>query len=243
MRILLALAIVVAVSLPAVAQVCPAGTIRYDGICIPSAPVGAASASPGVQTAYPPVASVPLPNQSLTVSPMRQFAPQEGTYFHGFLGAKLGDAKPLTPVRAYLSGPEIPPARIGAYGLVVLRALPTPASAARLTMMCNSFVSTLAKQEDLPQSTTPEQQMLTIWPLHHPQALKALGDDCDTVLKDYDVNAGDTAVQDASRQGASSGRGPRLRYGAEGLRCQCGETQRCRTPLDRARRFPAAVHI
>ena len=118
-------------------------------------------------------------------------------------------AKPLQPVRAYLSAKEIPPAGAGAYGLVVLQAKPTPTSRPKLKMVCQSFVAYFPRSEtsDVPIND----QMITVWPLDNPEAEEARRDDCDYALDHYDLVASEAAIRDAHAQHADfSGEGPYL---------------------------------
>lgn len=111
----------------------------------------------------------------------------------------------LVPVRSYLRAAEIAPKNIAAYGVVAFRALPTPATRGRLRIACISYTKTLARQADLPNSVSPGDQMLTIWPLDDPTNAQAAADNCDFVIDHYDLYGGDSAIQDALRQGAKLG--------------------------------------
>lgn len=117
--------------------------------------------------------------------------------------------KPLEPVRAYLSAKDIPPAGAGAYGLVVLQARPTPASRAKLIMVCRSFVAYFPRSE---KSDVPiNDQMITVWPLETPGAEEAKRDDCGYALDNYDLVASQAAIRDAHAQHADfEGEGPYL---------------------------------
>jgi hypothetical protein len=54
-------------------------------------------------------------------------------------------------------------------------------------------------------------RMITIWPLDEPDAEKAKADDCDFILKHYDLNAAEAAINDARIQHAVfDGEGPYL---------------------------------
>jgi hypothetical protein len=54
-------------------------------------------------------------------------------------------------------------------------------------------------------------RMITIWPLDEPDAEKANADDCDFILKHYDLNASESAINDAEKQHAIfDGEGPYL---------------------------------
>jgi hypothetical protein len=112
-------------------------------------------------------------------------------------------------VREYLRAKDIPPPEAGAYGIVIFHSRPTPASKAKLTMVCNSFVAFFPRSEtsDVPISDL----MITIWPLDNPDAAEAKADDCDFVLSHYDLNASESAINDALKQHASfDGEGPFL---------------------------------
>jgi hypothetical protein len=117
--------------------------------------------------------------------------------------------RPLQPVRAYMRAKDIPPAGSGAYGLVVFHARPTPASRAKLVMVCRSFVAFFPRNETASVPLTD--QMITIWPLDNPDAKKAKTDDCDYVLDHYDLIASEAAIRDAQKQHAKfEGEGPYL---------------------------------
>jgi hypothetical protein len=125
--------------------------------------------------------------------------------------ARTSDARRLVPVRMYLPAPAIPPRGIGAYGVVALRGLPTPATRARLWRLCQSFVKYLPRPEAIPNSVRRSDWMVTVWPLTQPEAAPAKKDDCDFVIDHYDLYGGISAIQDAELQGADlSGPGPFL---------------------------------
>lgn len=120
-----------------------------------------------------------------------------------------GGARPLQPVRAYLRASQIPPAGAGAYGLVVFHSRPTPASRARLKMVCTSFVAFFPRQETA--TAAVRDQMITVWPLDNPEAIQARNDDCDYAIDHYDLIASEAAMSDAQRQRAYfGGEGPYL---------------------------------
>lgn len=116
---------------------------------------------------------------------------------------------PLRPTRAFLSASDIPPAGVGAYGVVALRTLPTPANHDRLIMLCRSFLASLPAQQTLPASVALKDQMITVWPLNFqpPQGTPQ----CDYLISNYDLYGGISAVEDAASQGHRlNGRGPFL---------------------------------
>jgi len=117
------------------------------------------------------------------------------------------DERQLVPVRAYLKSSEIPPAGIGAYGIVAFRAKPTSASRSRLLMACAAFVASIPPQKSVPGSVRVSDEMLTIWPLDDPASPGAARDDCNFAIDHYDLYAGDSAIADAERQGAKFGEG------------------------------------
>jgi hypothetical protein len=120
-----------------------------------------------------------------------------------------GGARPLQPVRAYLRASQIPPAGAGAYGLVVFHSRPTPASRARLKMVCTAFVAFFPRQETA--TAAVRDQMITVWPLDNPDAIQAKNDDCDYAVDHYDLIASQAAMSDAQRQRANfGGEGPYL---------------------------------
>jgi len=118
----------------------------------------------------------------------------------------------LTPARVFMPAGSIPPAGVGAYGVMALRALPTPASLARFTMACTAFLASLPPQADLPASVPLSEQMLTIWPLKEPEPGQERAQlDCPTILQRYDLQGGLAAVRDAASQDHPlEGRGPFL---------------------------------
>ena len=119
--------------------------------------------------------------------------------------------KKLVPARAYLRAADIPPPSIGAYGVVALRSKPTPANRERLMRTCAAYVASLPRHNLLPTYVTPDDQMLTIWPLDNPDAIEALRDDCNFVIDHYDLFGGLSAIQDAQQQKAKfDGIGPFL---------------------------------
>jgi hypothetical protein len=115
----------------------------------------------------------------------------------------------LIPVRQYLRAQSIPPAGAGAYGLVVFQSKPTPASQRKLMMVCHSFIAFFPRSETSHVSISD--QMVTVWPLDEPDSEKAKADDCDFVLKHYDLVASAAAMNDARMQHATfNGEGPYL---------------------------------
>ena len=116
---------------------------------------------------------------------------------------------PLTPVREYLRAKDIPPPGAGAYGLVVFHSKPTSANRAKLIMVCKSFQAYFPRSETSGVPVTD--QMITIWPLDDPNAEMAKADNCDFVLNHYDLNASESAINDARKQHATfDGEGPYL---------------------------------
>ncbi len=116
---------------------------------------------------------------------------------------------PLYPVRVFLQGKDVPPPGLGAYGVVALKAKPTSASAARLAMLCQSFLASLPPQSSLPAGTPLSAQMVTFWPVDDRPVPAAA--ECPTLLDHYDLWAGQSAIHDAAAQGNDvSGRGPFL---------------------------------
>jgi hypothetical protein len=112
-------------------------------------------------------------------------------------------------VRAFARARDIPPKDVGAYGIVAITSLPTPASRERLSRFCTAFIAHLPSQAS---SVFPRgQQMVTVWPLDDPDAEPAKNNDCGFALDHYDLQAGISAVRDARTQGAGlDGRGPFL---------------------------------
>jgi hypothetical protein len=166
-----------------VAAACPTDQHLVNGQCVPLSP------SPGPEgVLLPEPASPPPPQPSVAVPAQRPLASHE-----------------LVPVRSYLRATDIAPKNIAAYGVVAFRAKPTPATRDRLRMVCISYTKTLARQVDLPRNISPNDQMLTIWPLDDPTNKQAVADNCDFVIDHYELYGGDLAIQDALRQGATLG--------------------------------------
>jgi hypothetical protein len=124
-------------------------------------------------------------------------------------GAKIGEARPLQPVRAYLRAKDIPPIGAGAYGLVVFHSKATPANRSKLKMVCTAFVAFFPRNES---ATVPlADQMITVWPIDDPDAEQIKNDDCDYTLDHYDLIASEAAISDAQLQRATfEGEGPYL---------------------------------
>ena len=118
---------------------------------------------------------------------------------------------PLRPVRAFLSAGSIPPPGVGAYGVVALRTLPTPANSDRLLMMCRAFLASLPAKEALPSDVALKDQMITFWPLNSRNSSETQLAQCDYLTKNYDLYGGVSAIEDAEGQDHPlSGRGPFL---------------------------------
>jgi hypothetical protein len=115
----------------------------------------------------------------------------------------------FSPVREYLRAKDIPPPEAGAYGIVVFQSKLTPANKTKLMMVYNSFISFFPRSET---SNVPiSDRMITIWPLDDPDADQAKADDCDFILNHYDLNASESAINDARVQHATfDGEGPYL---------------------------------
>jgi hypothetical protein len=128
---------------------------------------------------------------------------------HGSRDLVPDGTRALTPVREYLKSSEIPPHDVGAYGVVAFQSKATPASRAKLTMVCNAFVAFFPRNET--SSVSPSDQMITIWPIDNPNAPETNRDDCDYAIDHYDLNAAEAAIKDAQRQHAAfAGEGPYL---------------------------------
>jgi hypothetical protein len=111
----------------------------------------------------------------------------------------------LIPVREFLRSRDIPPPAFGAYGVMTFRAKPTSVTRDRLKMACAAFIAYLARQIDVPKSVPLNDQMLTIWPVDSPEADEAREDNCDFLLDHYELYAADSAISDATKQGAQFG--------------------------------------
>ena len=127
-------------------------------------------------------------------------------------GFSAGAAPPLLrPTRAYMRASDIPPRGVAAYGVVALRALPTPVTQSRLAMVCQSFLASLPRQDSLPRSVSLAEQMVTVWPLGDPSAPQARSEDCSYLTQHYDLFGGLSAIEDArSPDHPLTGRGPYL---------------------------------
>ena len=127
------------------------------------------------------------------------------------IGALAGPAPRLHPARVFMAGSEIPPAGVGAYGVVALKSTPTPADTARLTAACTAFLSHLPPQSDLPATVPLSEQMLTIWPLRPAGQAAAEQGSCPDMLANYQLDAGLSAIADAQTPANHlDGRGPFL---------------------------------
>ncbi len=115
----------------------------------------------------------------------------------------------LTPVRRYFDAKDIPPSGVGAYGIVAFSHKATPASRAKLTMVCKSFIAFFPPGET---SDVPiENQMITIWPVDVAALGIAQEDNCDFIIDHYDLVAAELAIRDAKRQQVKfDGEGPYL---------------------------------
>lgn len=193
-------------------------TVAPRPSAVPPAPPGRA---PYVRRTLPAPSAVPpappvgqAPNSApIVVPPASTGIPAQKSVPTAVPPAPTGVPVPrLVPARVYLRAADIPPASIGAYGVVALRSKPTPANRERLLRTCNAYRASLPPQRTLPSSIPPSNQMLTIWPLDEPDASEALKDDCDFAVDHYDLVGGILAIQDASRhQGAKlEGIGPFL---------------------------------
>ncbi len=158
--------------------------------------------NPAATAVVPPApAIVPAPPVTAVVpAPAAQAVPAPPA-------VAVGRSPALFPVRAFLPGASIPPPGLGAYGMVALKAKPTPSTAARLQMLCQAFLASLPPQSSLPASVPLSAQMVTFWPTE-------AGPDpasCPELLSRYDLWAGLSAIHDATAQGNDlSGRGPFL---------------------------------
>jgi hypothetical protein len=198
------------------ALTCPPGQTEEAGRCVPtpgahhhwnrSAPRSesfetksrsgsGAAISPNVKTTIQPTSETVAP-------PTASAAPR--TAVRANRRAAPSDQE-LVPVRAYLRSVEIPPASIGAYGIVAFRAKPTTANRSRLLMACAAYVASIPPQKSIPSSVPVSDQMLTIWPLDDPSSPEAAKDDCNFAIDHYDLYGADTAIADAAKQGAKFG--------------------------------------
>lgn len=115
----------------------------------------------------------------------------------------------LTPVRRYLDARDIPPPGGGAYGIVAFRYKATPASRAKLIMVCESFIAFFPPGET---SGVPiSNQMVTVWPVDNLELENAKDDNCDYLIDHYDLTAAESAIRDAKHQLVKfDGEGPYL---------------------------------
>lgn len=161
---------------------------------------------PAAKVEAPPTPAVKYTTQGIptggnaaagAASPAATAAPSNANT-HG--SAAPAAAESLTPARVYLRSGNIPPAGVGAYGIVAMSSTSTPANRQRLLAVCASFVAHLPRQDALPGSIAKSDQMLTIWPLDTPNAPQAKADDCNYAIDHYDLVGGISAIQDARRQ-------------------------------------------
>jgi hypothetical protein len=211
-RFILALSMCLACPAASFALTCPPGEIDEAGRCVPQVhhhfekksgssfeSIETKSGS-GLQTGISPDAETRVQPNSETAAP----AESGHTAVRAKRRATPGDQQ-LVPVRAYLKSSEIPPASIGAYGIVAFRAKPTSANRSRLLMACAAYVASIPPQKSVPDSVSVSDEMLTIWPLDDPSSPDAAKDDCNFAIDHYDLYGGDSAIADAERQGAKLG--------------------------------------
>lgn len=184
---------------------CPRGEILFNGKCIV------------VNGLQPDVGSSSQPSRDGNSGQWNystEFFPNYGRNrgFEEAIGrAPAGADRDLIPARAYMRAADIPPADVGAYGLVVMQAKSTPANRNKLLMVCSSFVAHFPKSESLPSSIRPIDRMVTIWPVDAPDAAQVKADDCGFVTDHYDLLAAEAAINDAQHQNARfDGDGPYL---------------------------------
>jgi hypothetical protein len=117
----------------------------------------------------------------------------------------------LVPVRTFLDKDHIPPEGVGAYGILAFRGRPTAATMHRLSMACESFLAYLPRLFDVPKYVSLSDQMVTIWPIDNPDAAEVKAENCNFLLKHYNIYPAGQAMQDARRQKAKfDGDGPFL---------------------------------
>ena len=144
-------------------------------------------------------ASSPPSRAGAVVSPERPGATASGA---------LRQYRTLRPVRAFLPARAIPPAEVGAYGIVAFGSLPTPASRDRLKKVCLAYLAALPSQDSIPTNIPLRDQMITFFPV---RGNPPVNPDCDWLIDNYDLFGGTSAIQDAQTQGESMrGRGPFL---------------------------------
>lgn len=132
-----------------------------------------------------------------------------GGHSWGYSPHEGPSANPLTPLRAYLADDAIPPDDVGGYGVVALQFKATAATRRKLTMVCRDFVSFFPKSKG--SKIPPRDQMVTVWPIEADFVDEAEKDDCAFSLQHYDLEASETAIADARKQGAKlDGEGPFL---------------------------------
>jgi hypothetical protein len=173
--------------------------------CVPSAPAPA-----------PPPPAAPMP----TAAPLRGNGGPSGSGLNvaelapaiNTGSALAGGAAPLTASRNFLKPSDIPPAGFGAYGMVAFTALPTDDEGRqRLARICKSFLASLPSTGSLPASVAHRDQMVTIWPLDDPRNPAAQAGDCDYLIGNYALYAGQSAINDTrDRKHKLDGRGPFL---------------------------------
>jgi hypothetical protein len=129
----------------------------------------------------------------------------------GSASAGERDDDPLSTARSFLKADQIPPAGVGAYGVVSLQSKATEETNARLIRICKAYVAHFPLRSSLPSSVALGDQMVTVWPVTDPTHAALKRDDCRFAVDNYDLYAGQAAISDARRQrGKVDGEGPFL---------------------------------
>jgi hypothetical protein len=121
-------------------------------------------------------------------------------------------ARALEPVRDFIVPGEIPPAGVGAYGMVAFTHKPTPTTRDRFAAICHAFLSTLPPRRPSRPAIPPDRLMITYWPLEERKLAAIARGDCDHLTTRYDLRSGLAAIRDADqeRRHLAERRGPFL---------------------------------
>jgi hypothetical protein len=121
----------------------------------------------------------------------------------------------LRASRSFVGPHALPPADFAAYGIVAFPYMANPRTWERHKMVCDAYVATLPRSEDLP--LPKDKQMVTVWPLRTEGMAKKLGADsasdaCKEAVENYDLTTSLRALKDAQKAGEELGfrRGPFL---------------------------------
>jgi hypothetical protein len=116
--------------------------------------------------------------------------------------------EPLVPVAAFATAAAIPPADVGAFGIVAFGLNPTASARTRFLRVCNAMLAALPRQGEAARAVELRNQMITVWPVTSPLSAST---GCEEAVDKYDLLAGLQAIRDARGEGgALTGAGPYL---------------------------------